>query len=548
MKIEITKLNYKDYTSLDIVAFSHSFIGACGEGGAIIMVAADGCIYHTNFVEQHFTEKEIEQICPPIRKCKFGLCEYGEVPHGWHYVDLGMGNHLVVNDCCWSSFEKAIEHMPDVGDIYQNWLHLIQEIVSKPQIEIHIHRGGNQIGGCITEITTAQSRILIDLGSNLPGSNAKELSAEQIAEVTSGADAVFYTHYHGDHVGLFRFVPDSIPQYIGEGALEIMKCKYEVLSRHENKEQELFAINRMKTYQANSPMQIGDIRITPYYCCHSAFDAYMFKIETQGKVILHTGDFRRHGYLGKALDGVLKKYIGQVDILITEGTMLSRSREKVLPESAIQQNAIEVLKRHKYVFALCSSTDMERLASFHAACQKTARVFCCDGYQKSILDVFTKHTEAKLLQFTDTFKLTDYKARNVKHKLKNEGFLMPVRGSQLNLIKAMMQVYDDEPAYLIYSMWQGYHNGKEENRIPAVIEIRKLFGSRIFDGTKDGFHTSGHADVQTLRHLCQLVRPRMGVVFIHKEAQTSGKALHLSSDIHVVEKDEWNQQVTIKLN
>ena len=67
----------------------------------------------------------------------------------------------------------------------------MEEIVSKPQIEINIHRGANQIGGCITEIATAQSRIIIDLGSNLPGSKVKELMAEQIAEVVSGVDAIF---------------------------------------------------------------------------------------------------------------------------------------------------------------------------------------------------------------------------------------------------------------------------------------------------------------------------------------------------------------------
>ncbi len=412
---------------------------------------------------------------------------------------------------------------------------------------ITIHRGANQIGGCITEIATAQSKIIIDLGSNLPGSKVAELTEEQVAEITSGVSAVFYTHYHGDHVGLFHLIPASIPQYIGEGALEVMKCKYEVLSRHENKDKELSVINRMKTYQATCPIQIGDIRITPYYCCHSAFDAYMFKIETGGKVILHTGDFRRHGYLGKKLDSVLKKYIGQVDVLITEGTMLSRSREKVLCEYEIQKNTIEVLKQHKYVFALCSSTDMERLASFHAACQKTGRVFYCDQYQKSVLDIFTKYTTSDLFHFTNVFKLINYKTANVKSKLQREGFLMPIRASQINLIKAMMQVYNDEPANLIYSMWQGYHNGEKENRIPAVIEIRRLFDNRIFDGTKDGFHTSGHADRSTLRHICKLVRPRMGVIFIHKEAQTTGKALHLPSNIHVIEKDERIQQVAVKI-
>lgn len=67
------------------------------------------------------------------------------------------------------------------------------QTVIKPQVEITIHRGANQIGGCITEIATAQTRILIDLGSNLPGSDIKELTEEQITQITSGVGAVFYT-------------------------------------------------------------------------------------------------------------------------------------------------------------------------------------------------------------------------------------------------------------------------------------------------------------------------------------------------------------------
>ena len=36
-------------------------------------------------------------------------------------------------------------------------------------MDIKIHRGLNQIGGCITEISTATSRVFIDMGQNLPG-------------------------------------------------------------------------------------------------------------------------------------------------------------------------------------------------------------------------------------------------------------------------------------------------------------------------------------------------------------------------------------------
>ena len=38
---------------------------------------------------------------------------------------------------------------------------------------ITIHRGLDQIGGCITEISTATSRIFVDMGQNLPGNGEK---------------------------------------------------------------------------------------------------------------------------------------------------------------------------------------------------------------------------------------------------------------------------------------------------------------------------------------------------------------------------------------
>ena len=93
-------------------------------------------------------------------------------------------------------------------------------------MKITIHRGAHQIGGCITEIKSDNAKILIDLGANLPDSNAKELSETDVAELTQDTDAIFYTHYHGDHVGLFHLVPKTVPQYISKGAQEVMMCKY----------------------------------------------------------------------------------------------------------------------------------------------------------------------------------------------------------------------------------------------------------------------------------------------------------------------------------
>ena len=93
-------------------------------------------------------------------------------------------------------------------------------------MQITIHRAA-QIGGQITRISTAQSSIIIDLGHNLPNNTMDEDAYDNdraIGEITEGCSAILYTHYHGDHIGLFHHVPDNIPQYIGKVAKQIV-CK-----------------------------------------------------------------------------------------------------------------------------------------------------------------------------------------------------------------------------------------------------------------------------------------------------------------------------------
>lgn len=388
-------------------------------------------------------------------------------------------------------------------------------------MNIKVHRGANQIGGCITEISTEGCKIFIDFGSDLPDSQKKELTKAQIENMTAGADAIFYTHYHADHVGLHTLVPDDIPQYIGAGAREVMKCKYAVL----NQQASSLLANKMLTYVAGRSIDVGGkgkMMVTPYFVSHSAFDSYMLKICCDGKTILHTGDFRGHGYLGKSLFDMLGKFVKQVDVLITEGTMLGRRSETVVREFDIQRNVIKLLRQHKYVFALCSSTDMERLASLHAACKVTGRVFVVDPYQKSVLNIFTRYSGkySGLFDFDNAFSLRDYSSKNVKAYLGRAGFLMVVRTSMHDLVKRMMNVYDEEAAWLVYSMWSGYAEKGKDYSLDGVAEMRSLFNGHIADGTKDGFHTSGHADVDTLAKVCATVNPRIGIIPIHKDKET----------------------------
>lgn len=405
-------------------------------------------------------------------------------------------------------------------------------------MNITIHRGIDQIGGCITEIATANTKIIIDLGSNLPGSNGEEFTKQDVERITAGVDAVYYTHFHGDHVGLCGYVHNDVEQFIGKGAREVNICKYSVLAKHDSRyEHDLRVSQNMKVYEEGHTYDVGEkgeIFITPFFVDHSAFDSYMFLIEADRKKILHTGDFRGHGYLSKGLEKILKLKARNIDVLITEGTMLSRYNENVVNESTIKAETINLLTKDKhphFMFALCSSTDMERLASFHAACEETGAKFLCDTYQKSVLDIFTKYASphCNLFNFNDETTNVLGDDCSFDRDLRPNGFVMPVRASQLDFVKKMLYYFPD--GELIYSMWKGYIEGTEEQKNQNVIDFVNLF-----HGQYHYLHTSGHADVKTLEKVCKITNPSIGIIPIHKEKGTRFENLSISETVSVITK------------
>jgi hypothetical protein len=130
-RIEITKSNYKDYVSLDIVAFSFASPGAMGDSGAIIVVTKDGCVYRANPFFEDVSEEEVFQVCPPLKNCQFGMFGGGNIPEGWQSYYLGCGNHLVIRDDISAQFSAIIEReeFKKMGAVYQKWIDIVFEII-----------------------------------------------------------------------------------------------------------------------------------------------------------------------------------------------------------------------------------------------------------------------------------------------------------------------------------------------------------------------------------------------------------------------------------
>ena len=93
-------------------------------------------------------------------------------------------------------------------------------------MESTILRGDNQIGGSVVEITTdAGKRIWVDFGSEL--SVKEEFSTDRMLidrmrNEATRPHAVFFTHIHGDHIGLLAYVEKGVKVYIGPVAIEML--------------------------------------------------------------------------------------------------------------------------------------------------------------------------------------------------------------------------------------------------------------------------------------------------------------------------------------
>lgn len=94
---------------------------------------------------------------------------------------------------------------------------------SEDYSKITIIRGTHQIGGCATEY----HRILIDLCANLPDTENDGITDDELFEkafANPNCDAILFTHYHGDHIGLYKKASREIPMYISDKLAVIFEC------------------------------------------------------------------------------------------------------------------------------------------------------------------------------------------------------------------------------------------------------------------------------------------------------------------------------------
>lgn len=233
------------------------------------------------------------------------------------------------------------------------------------------------------------------------------------------------------------------------------------------------------------------------------------------------------------MERVLNKYVpGPVDMLITEGTMLSREGEightLVKSEQELGERAEELFQKHKYNFVLVSSTNLDSIMEFYHSTPEGMH-FVCDLYQARILITAMRDMERK-------GKFPEYQPSK-KHPVVRVLGKGDSRWAELQAIgntmenplyfKAAREEELERDGQIIYSMWTGYLKGEHADK--ALI---RFIGGRPVEF----LHTSGHVYVETIAKLIETVDPKW-IIPMHTERAEEFSA--------IPEFVRWKSQVKV---
>ncbi len=392
-------------------------------------------------------------------------------------------------------------------------------------MKLIIHRGDKEIGASCVEIcSNAGASVFIDAGCELYGEKA------MLPDAIKNADAVFLSHAHPDHFGLFGAIPENIPLYCGkitESILQIMITfngdKFEKIDRqflHFKHEQEI---------------KIKDISITPFLTDHSVPDSYAFLIKADEKSIFYSGDFRAGGRKAHCMPRILNA-VKNPDVLIADCTCIEGRKDGIKNELELERKITESVSANSSlpVFAIFSSINVDRIVTFYKAAVRNNRTFVCDIYTALILwsmgkrgakvpqmtwdnvkvlsrDDISKSQRNKLqlcfeeLGFND-FRDTIYR-KNVSIKLDKIAKAPHKYLLKLNRVRDIQKECGFEKFVAVYSMWSGYLTSEFDKN----GNYKDLMNDENVAFVK--LHTGGHSEQENLIKFISTLAPNTFVPF-----------------------------------
>ncbi len=408
-------------------------------------------------------------------------------------------------------------------------------------MDIIIYRGTHEIGGTCIELKSSCSRIILDIGMPLIDKKGKNFNFGDYKDMpgqtlikegvlpninglykwdnSNSVDGVFISHGHTDHYGLYSYTRPDINLFIGKAARELIELTNAFLSVSDKPDKKTF----LKSIEE---INCGNFKITPFLMDHSAFDAYAFVIEADGKKIIYTGDFRNHGRKSKAFEYFILNAPKDADALIIEGTMMTRNNDICKTEQEVETELFQKISMNNNLTVVyMSSQNIDRIVSLYKAVKRNGKILAVDIFTANVLKLMNKYAKipcpSKEFPEIKVFypkRLTKKMFNNGLDNLANQFSQYKVKKTDINsdagkyVMVIRPSMLDDlkylhiDKGLLIYSLWKGY---EEEYKTHRLLEYVRSKNAEIVY-----IHTSGHATVKTIERVIKTLRPK-NIIPVH---------------------------------
>lgn len=409
-------------------------------------------------------------------------------------------------------------------------------------MRICIHRGAKEIGGTCVELEAQGKRLVLDVGLPLDAPDPDSIPLHPIKGFDAPDESllgVVISHPHQDHYGLAHRLPEETPFLIGKAAEAILSAAV-LFTRAGLK------LKSVKHLSDRTPIVLGPFTITPFLVDHSAYDAYAVLVESEGKRLFYTGDFRAHGRKSKLTDQLIDDPPKNVDILLMEGTCIGREDQQFSTEDDLVPRLVEIFKNTSGMpLVWCSGQNLDRIVTIFKACRKSGRQFVIDLYTAEMLRATGNERMPQaswdgirvFLPFNQKLKIKTENAFHVSnpyypYRIYPETFAEVAAESVLlfrpNMVRELERAKCLAGACVVCSEWQGYLE-KESNK--WFVEWLERTGTPL-----KPCHTSGHASISDLRRMRNAF-PDAIAVPVHLEDQ--GRFVELFDNVELHDDKEW---------
>ncbi len=404
-----------------------------------------------------------------------------------------------------------------------------------------IHRGSNEIGGTCVELESQGRRVVLDVGLPLDEPSPETMPLHPVngfKEFDPSLLGVVISHPHQDHYGLAHRLPEETTFLIGKAARSILEAADGFTPAG-------LKLKKVIYLEDRSPIVLGPFTITPFLVDHSAYDSYAVLVEADGQRLFYSGDFRAHGRKSRLVEELIADPPRDVNILLMEGTTLGRPEsESGFPtEDDLVERFIELFnKTDGLVLVWASGQNIDRLVTLYKACRRMRRQLILDVYTAHVLratcndripqahwrdiKVFLPDGQKKRIIRNQSFDLANvfrpYRIFPEQLPATAKRSVMLIRPS---MIRDLEKIEGLKIGRLICSVWDGYL--KDDRNKPLLDWLQR----RVIP--LDHCHTSGHADITSLRRLSEAFAGAV-VVPIHTghpdRFQQLFESVHRSSD------------------